>query len=93
MASEAFNKLKDILNEKGTFTADDVTAVTQAHGAISDVELITLEAARLKRSKAGRAEISMDDYLKATKVLDSAAEGSEEYKAAEEIVNAFEAGG
>jgi len=93
MASEAFNKLKDLLKEKGTFTAEDVDTITKAHGALSDVELITLEAHRLKLGKSGRAEISMDDYLKATKVLDSSPEGSEEYKAAEEIVNAFEAGG
>lgn len=91
--SAAFDKLKELLKEKQTLTAEDFETITKEHGAMSDQEHIALEAMRLKLDKMNRPKVSMEDYIKATKVLDEAPEGSDEYKAAEEIVQAFETGG
>lgn len=90
--SATFDKLKEILKEKQTLTPEDFENVTKEHGAMSDQEHIALEAMRLKLDKLNRPKISMDDYLKASKVMDEVPEGSDEYKAAEEIVTAFEQG-
>lgn len=91
--SEAFDKLKAILQEKQTLTTEDFETITKSHGVLSDQEHIALEAMRLRIDKQNRPKVSMEDYLKAAKVLDEVPEGSDEYKAAEEIVNAFEGGG
>ncbi len=90
--SAAFDKLKELLKEKQTLTTEDFETVNKAHGAMSDQEHIALEAMRLKLDKLNRPKVSMEDYLKATKVMDEVPEGSEEFKAAEEIVQAFESG-
>jgi hypothetical protein len=89
---KSFDTLKAMLNDKKTLTADDLKKVVDEHGELSEQEHVTLEALRLKIDQENRPEVSMDDYLKATKVLDTAEEGSEEYKAAEEVVKAFEQG-
>jgi hypothetical protein len=91
--SESFNKLKALLEEKGKLAQEEIDAVTKEHGAMEQQELVELESLKLKKGKETRKEVSMEEYLKAADVLESAAEGSEEYKKAEEIVKAFESGG
>jgi hypothetical protein len=54
-------------------------------------EQIDLSAAQLKLKP--RTEVTMEQYLEAMKVLDSAAPDSPEYAAAEKIVEAFESAG
>jgi len=93
MSSESYKQLRQLLKDKNTLTPDDLERITKEHGALSDVEHIELEALRLKLDKESRAAVTMDEYLKATKILDSAAEGSEEHTAALAIVEAFEGGG
>lgn len=88
--SATFDKLKVMLEEKGALTPEDIETVTKADGEMTPQEMVDLESLRLK--KDGRMQVSMEAYLKASKILDEATEGSEEYKKAEEIVNAFEKG-
>lgn len=92
MASESFTKLKGMLEEAKTLSNEQIETVCKEHGELSKEEHIELEALRLEIDKDNRPEVSMDDYLAATKILDSAAEGSDEYKAAEKVVKAFESG-
>lgn len=86
----AFDKLKGILEEKGALTQEQIDETIKADGAMSPQEIMELESLRLKKGE--RMKVSMEAYLEANKILDSAAEGSEEYKKAEAIVNAFESG-
>jgi len=91
--SASFDKLKALLEEKGSLEQADIEKITKEHGELQAQEAMELESLRLKKGKETRKEVTMDEYLEATKTLDTAEEGSEEYKKAEEIVNAFEAGG
>lgn len=89
--SASFDKLKTMLDEKGALSPEDIEGVVKSDGAMTPQESMELESLRLKKGD-GRIKVTMEAYLEASKVLDSAAEGSEEYKKAEAIVNAFESG-
>lgn len=91
--TDAFDKLKALLAEKKTLTQEDVEKIEGEHGKMTDEERILLEAEKLDVEKANKTdEVSLDDYLAALKVLDSAEEGSDEYKKADETVKKYEAG-
>lgn len=90
--SESFSKLKAMLEEKKTLTAEAIETITKEHGALAPKEHIELEALRIEIDKVNRPTVTMEDYLAATKIMDEAAEGSDEYKAAEKIVKVFEGG-
>jgi len=89
----AFEHLKKVLAETGTLTPEAVTAAEGEHGALSDEEKFWLESEKHKKETENRQTITMDDYLKASAVLDSAPEGSDEYNQALAIVEKFESGG
>jgi hypothetical protein len=89
--SASFDKLKAMLEEKGALSPEDIDGVVKSDGSMSPQEAMELESLRLKKGDS-RVKITMEAYIEAGKVLDTAAEGSEEYKKAEAIVNAFEAG-
>ncbi len=92
--SETFDKLKAVLAQKKTLTNDEVEKMVAEHGEMTDEEKIELEAQKLEAEKANKSEeVTLDDYLAALKVLDSAEEGSEDYKQAEAKVEKYEAGG
>ncbi len=86
--SATFDKLTKMLEEKGSLANTDIESVTKELGDMTPQEVIDLAAAQIK--KQPRTEITMEQYLSATKVLDSAAEGSPEYEAALKIVEAYE---
>ncbi len=86
--SATFDKLMKTLEEKGSLTNTEIEAVTKELGEMTPQEMIDLSAAQIK--KQPRTEITMEQYLAATKVLDAAAEGSPEYEAALKIVEAYE---
>jgi hypothetical protein len=90
--SESFDKLKALLAEKGTYTEDDIKTVTAASGELSDAERTQLEAERYEKERSKGQKITLEQYLAASKVLDSAAEGSDEYKKALVLVEAYESG-
>lgn len=91
--SATFDKLIAQLKDKGTLSNDDITAAAAASGEMTPEEHTQLEAERHKLTRTSGKQITMDEYLAASKILDTAAEGSEEYKKAEAIVNAYESGG
>ncbi len=93
--SDTFDKLKALLEKQKSLSNEDVEKLVAEHGEITDEEKITLEAekARIEREERQKDSVTMDQYLEALKTLDSAAEGSDEFKKAEEIVNKYESGG
>lgn len=90
--SDTFDKLKEMLEKQGTLNNEDVEKMVAEHGEMSDEEKLWLESEKLKKERSGDATITMDQYLEATKILDTAEEGSDEYKKAQEIVDKFESG-
>lgn len=84
----AFEKLSKMLEENGNLTEIDIETVTKELGEMTPQEMLDLSAAKIK--KQPRTEITMDQYLAATKVLDTAVEGSPDYDAALKIVEAYE---
>ena len=91
--SASFDKLKAMLEEKGSVSSEDIKKVTDENGEMTTEEMIELEHLKLKKGKEARKEVTMDEYLVAAKKMDEVEEGSDEYKKAEEIVKAFESGG
>ncbi|MBN2303215.1 MAG: hypothetical protein JXQ72_01980 [Anaerolineae bacterium] len=91
--SEAFDKLKAMLAEKGTLTDEEIANAVKEHGEMTAEENTWLSAEIHEKKRSDETTVTMDQYLEAMKTLDSAAEGSDEYKKAEEIVNKFESGG
>jgi hypothetical protein len=90
--SATFDKLKKLLDEKGTLSAADVEAAEKADGALSEQEKFDLEAAKHEKERAGSATITLEQYLEATKTLDSTPEDSDEHKKALSLVEKYEAG-
>ena len=90
--SATLDKLKKLLEEKGMLTPEDVEAAEKADGALSDQEKFDLEAAKHEKERSGGDTISLEQYLEATKVLDSTPEDSEDHKKALALVEKYEAG-
>ncbi len=91
--TETFDKLKAMLDEKKTISNDDIQKMVTDHGEMTAEEMVELEAKKLEVEKENKTEeVSLDDYLAALKVLDEAAEGSDEHKKAEATVQKYEAG-
>lgn len=92
--TETFDKLKALLADKNVLSNEDIESMVKEHGDMTPEEMTELEAAKLEAEKANKTdEVSLDDYLAALKVLDSAEEGSDEYKKAEATVEKYESGG
>jgi hypothetical protein len=91
--SETFDKLKEALAKQGSLSDDDINKAIAARGAMSDTERTQLEAERYEKERSKDQKITLEQYLEASKVLDSAAEGSDEYKKALALVEKYESGG
>jgi len=83
--SEIFDKLKAKLTESGTLTDEELTSP-----GLTDEEKIWLSAERHSKERGKQDKITLEQYVAANKVLDTATEGSNEYKEAERIVEAYE---
>lgn len=90
--SETYTKLKAMLDEKKSLTQEDIDKLVAEHGEMTDEEKVKLEADKLEAAKGGDDKVTMEQYLEACKVLDTAAEGSDEYKKAEALVEKYEKG-
>jgi transcription elongation GreA/GreB family factor len=88
--TKAFDVLKAALDEKGTLTDEEIAKAIEEHGEMTPEENMELSAAIHERKRAAEATVTMEQYLEATKVLDTAPEGSPEYVEAEKIVQKFE---
>jgi hypothetical protein len=84
--SENFDKLKAKLTETGTLTDDEINATA----GLTDEEKIWLNAERYAKQRDKQEVITLDQYVAANKVLDSAAEGSPEFVEAQKVVDAYE---
>ncbi len=83
--SENFDKLKAKLAETGTLTDDEIQAAN-----LTEEEKIWLNAERYTRQRDKQESITLEQYIAANKVLDSAPEGSPEYVEAQRIVDTYE---
>ncbi len=85
--SENFDKLKAKLAESGSLTDEEISAAA----GLTDEEKIWLNAERYakQRSKQGTT-VTLEQYVAANKVLDTAAEGTPEHTEAQRVVDAYE---
>lgn len=90
--SATFEKLKEMLKAKGALTNEEIAQVVAESGEMTAEEQTWIESERLELAKKNAETVTMDQYLEALKVLDNAAEGSDEYKKAEAIVERYENG-
>lgn len=89
--TDTFEKLKAQLTAQGELS-DEAISAAEAAGAMTEEERVWLDAERHRLRTENRAgeEITLEQYVAATQVLDTAAPGSPEYLEAERIVEAFE---
>ncbi|MBN1562367.1 MAG: hypothetical protein JXA10_00900 [Anaerolineae bacterium] len=90
--TDTFDKLKALLEEKGDLSDEEVTKMVSEQGDMTAEENMELSAVIHEKRRASQQTVTMEQFLEANKVLDSAAEGSDEYQAAQKIVDAFLAG-
>jgi hypothetical protein len=83
--SENFEKLKTKLAEAGTLTDDEINS-----SGLTDEEKIWLNAERYAKQRDKQEAITLDQYVAANKVLDTAKEDSPEYKEALKTVETYE---
>ncbi len=91
--SETFDKLKALLAKQDTLSEDEINQAIQSSGPMTAEERATLDAEVHEKKRQKDQVITMEQYLEASKVLDTAAEGSDEYNKALKIVEAYEKGG
>jgi hypothetical protein len=90
--TQAFEKLKALLDENGSLSDEDIATVTSEHGELTSEENILLLADLHERMRTAQQSVTMDQFLEANKILDTADPGSEEYRRAQKIVDDFLAG-
>jgi hypothetical protein len=90
--SETYTRLKEMLDKQGSLSNEDIEKLVAGSGAMTAEEITLLEAERHEKERAGSEKITMEKYLEASKVLDTAPEGSDEYNSALKIVEAYESG-
>jgi hypothetical protein len=90
--SDTYAKLKAMLDQQGILSKEDIEKMVAASGDMTAEQITLLEAERHEKGRSKTEKISMEQYLEASKVLDSAAEGSDEYNNALKIVEAYESG-
>jgi hypothetical protein len=87
-----FDRLKAALQEKGTLSDEDIAQAVEEHGEMTAEENMQLVADIFERQRAVEKKVTMEQFLEANKILDTADENSEEYQKAQQIVDAFLAG-
>lgn len=88
--TEAFDKLKAMLEEKGSLSDEDIATVEGEKGALTDEERLWLSVEQHDRKERAGDAITLEQYVAAAQVLETADPASDEYKKAEKIVEAFE---
>ncbi len=83
--SEDFDKLKAKLAETGQLTDEEIGAAR-----LTEDEKLWLSAERHAKERDKQEAVTLDQYLAASKVLDTAAEGSPEFLAAQKTVEIYE---
>ncbi|MCS6872576.1 MAG: hypothetical protein RML95_15750 [Anaerolineae bacterium] len=83
--SDAFEALKAKLAQTGTLTDEEIAAAD-----LTEEQKLWLNAERYAKQRDTSETVTLEQYLEANKVLDSAPEGSPEYEAALKIVQRYE---
>ncbi|MFQ3536311.1 MAG: hypothetical protein SNJ58_10580 [Aggregatilineales bacterium] len=83
--SDAFEALKAKLAQTGTLTDEEI-----ANADLTEEQKLWLNAERYAKQRDTSETVTLEQYLEANKVLDSAPEGSPEYEAALKIVERYE---
>ncbi|MBO9309810.1 MAG: hypothetical protein J7551_08505 [Chloroflexi bacterium] len=83
--SDAFEALKAKLAQTGSLTDEEIAAAD-----LTEEQKLWLNAERYARQRNAGETVTLEQYLEANKVLDSAPEGSPEYEAARKIVERYE---
>lgn len=86
-----FDKLKELL-AKQSITQQDIEKMISEHGAMTEEETVQIAAEQHEKEREKQETVTMEQYLEAAKVLDTAAEGSPEYEKALKIVEKYESG-
>jgi hypothetical protein len=87
-----FDKLKAALQEKGTLADDEITRAISETGEMTAEENMWLSAEIHERKRSAQVKVTLEQFLEANKILDTADENSEEYKKAQQIADAYLAG-
>jgi hypothetical protein len=90
--TETFEKLKAALLAQGTLADEEIASVISASGDMTPEENMWLSAELYERQRASQTTVTMEQFLQANHVLDTADPASEEYRAAQKTVDAFLAG-
>ncbi len=83
--SEDFEKLKAKLATVGQLTDEEIGAAN-----LTDDEKLWLSAERHAKLRDKQEAITLEQYLQASKTLDTVTEGSPEFLAAQKIVEVYE---
>jgi phage regulator Rha-like protein len=83
--SDAFEALKAKLAQTGSLTDEEIAAAD-----LTEEQKLWLNAERYAKQRDTSETVTLEQYLEANKVLDSAPEGSPEYEAALKIVERYE---
>ena len=73
--SETYIRLKEMLEKQGALSKEDIEKSIAASGEMTAEEITLLEAERHEKERSSGDTISMEQYLEASKVLDTAPEG------------------
>jgi len=87
-----FDKLKAMLSAGQALSQADVEKVIAELGAMTEAETVEIESERHRLERDKQETVTMEQYLEAAKVLDTAPEGSPEYESALKIVEKYESG-
>jgi hypothetical protein len=87
--TQAFDRLKALLEEKGTLGDEEIVNTVREHGALTAEENSWLQAELHERQRAAQSTVTTEQFLAANKVLDTAEPDSEEYKTAQQTVDRF----
>ena len=90
--SDTYTRLKEMLEKQGALSKEDIEKMIAASGEMTAEEITLLEAERHEKERAKTEKVTMEQYLEASKVLDTSAEDSDDYKKALKIVEAYESG-
>lgn len=88
--TKAFEQLRTLLQRQGTLTDEDFATIESQYGSVTDAERLWLSIeAHDRRQREGDA-ITVEQYVQATRLLESSPPGSPDYERARRIMDAFE---
>jgi hypothetical protein len=87
-----FDKLKAALEAKGTLTEEEIAQAVKDGGEMTAEENLWLSAEMHERQRTTQKKVTLEEFMEANKILDTADPSSEEYKNAEKIADAYLAG-